>query len=97
MKQNLSGGAIAIVVIVALAIIGFFGYRYISGGPNADVTQQNIAYFHSLTAKNAAQHAMPSTAPFAGGQAGQRPGGAPPIAGGAMPATAPYSGGAPGR
>ena len=61
MKQNVPVGvAVAIIVVVALAIF-FFGYRHVTGGPNADVTQQSIAHWKQAAdaqlKKNAAQPA----------------------------------------
>ncbi len=67
MKQNLSGGVIAVIIVVAVAVIGFFGYRYLSGGPNADVTQSRIDYYRQKAAQSAQaakQGQMPATAPF---------------------------------
>jgi hypothetical protein len=45
MKQSVSGGVVAVVIVLVVVAAVFFGYRYISGGPNADTTQQNIEHW----------------------------------------------------
>jgi hypothetical protein len=45
MKKDLPVGVVVGVVVVVLALALFFGYRWMSGGPNADVTAQNLAHW----------------------------------------------------
>jgi hypothetical protein len=45
MKKNISGGVAAAIIAVVAILIVLFGYRYISGGPDADVTKQNIEHW----------------------------------------------------
>jgi hypothetical protein len=69
MKKNVSGGVIAIVILVAAVIIGFFGFRFVSGGPNGDITQSRIQYYQDKSAKSAAGSGSqaPRNAPISGG------------------------------
>jgi hypothetical protein len=58
MKSNISSGVFAALIAVAIAVILFLGYRYISGGPAADVSEQNLEYYKKQNAMyraNAAQ------------------------------------------
>src|SRR5262249_47991795 len=66
MKSNISGGGFAAIIAVATALILFFGYRYISGGPAADVSQQNLEYYKKQNAMYRANAAQ--------GQAAKTPG-----------------------
>ncbi|HZP82675.1 MAG TPA: hypothetical protein VFB21_13630 [Chthonomonadaceae bacterium] len=64
MKQNLSGGVIVIVLLLAIVVIGFFGYRYLNGGPNADITASRIQYYREKAARAAGgSNALPLNAP----------------------------------
>jgi hypothetical protein len=68
MKQNLSGGLIAIILLVAAVIIGFFGFRYVRGGPNADITDSRIQYYREKAAKSAGNgEPLPLSAPVTRG------------------------------
>jgi hypothetical protein len=48
MKQNISGSAAIALIVVAVLAVLFFGWRYVSGGPDADVTQQNIDHWKQM-------------------------------------------------
>ncbi len=73
MNQKISGGAAVALIIVAVALIAFFGYRYFSGGPNGDVTQQSINHWRQM-AKVYEQQAHSGNMP----KNGASPGSAPP-------------------
>lgn len=70
MKQKLSGGVVAAIIVVVVVIIGFFGFRYISGGPNADITDSRIKYYREKAAKTAAGGEIPLSAPVPRGSQG---------------------------
>jgi hypothetical protein len=72
MKSNISGGVFAAIVAIAIAAILFFGYRYISGGPAADVSQQNLEYYKKQNAMYRANAARGQT-PQAPGKSGLSP------------------------
>ncbi|HLI47116.1 MAG TPA: hypothetical protein VKV18_00285 [Chthonomonas sp.] len=70
MKQNISPGVAIAIIVVAIILALFFGYRYISGGPNADVTQENLKHWQQLRQHPPASTAQPGK-PGAGTSAGQ--------------------------
>ncbi len=87
MKQKLPAGVvIAAVVVVAVGVL-YFGWRAISGGPNADVTAENIqryqamktqAQAHKMSSPEEAAKAgapMSRNSPMGGAQAGAPTGG----------------------
>jgi uncharacterized protein YpmB len=45
LKKNVNPGIAIVVIIVAILLALFLGYRVVSGGSNADVTQQNIQHW----------------------------------------------------
>jgi hypothetical protein len=48
MKQNIPG-PVAVVVIIVVALIALVcGWRYLKGGPDADVTEENIQHYKQL-------------------------------------------------
>ena len=66
MNQKISGPAAIVAIVVVIALIAFFSYRSITGGPNADATQANIDHFRQM-AKVYAQQAHSGNAPANGG------------------------------
>ncbi len=48
MKTKISGGVAATIIAIVAVLIVLFGYHYISGGPDADVTKQNIEHWKSM-------------------------------------------------
>ncbi|CEK19790.1 hypothetical protein CWRG_02619 [Chthonomonas calidirosea] len=70
MKQNVSPGVAIAIIVIAIILAIFFGYRYISGGPNADVTQENLKHWQQLRQHPPTQTAQPGR-PGTGTSAGQ--------------------------
>jgi hypothetical protein len=51
MKSKISGGAAVIILAIVVILIALVGYHYMSGGPDADVTEQNLKYYKGLGQK----------------------------------------------
>ena len=47
MNNNLPAWQIAVIIVIVVAVVAFFGIRWMNGGPNADVTQQNLAHWRA--------------------------------------------------
>ena len=73
MKQKIpAGAAIAIVVIIGVLIV-FFGWRKVTGGADADVTQETINRYQNMSKQTFGGGGSPGA-----GGAGQMTHGAPP-------------------
>src|SRR5579859_1406672 len=78
MKQKIPAGVfVAVLVIVVIGVL-YFGWRTVSGGPNADVTQDSIKHYQALAAQEAAHKPTSrEEAAKAGAPVGAAGGGAP--------------------
>lgn len=45
MNKQMQPWQLAAIAVVLIGLIVFFGVRWMNGGPNADVTQQNLKYY----------------------------------------------------
>jgi hypothetical protein len=79
MKEKISGPvAVAIIVVVAVLVV-YFGWRKVSGGPDADVTQETINRYQKMSQQTFGSGGGAGGASGAsGGSAGQMTHGAPP-------------------
>ncbi len=82
MKQKLPAGVIVAVIVVVVIALAYFGWRTLSGGPNADITQEKINFYDAqVKARQAHKISSPQEAAKAG--APMMPNAMPP--GGAAP------------
>lgn len=88
MKQNISMGAVVAVIVIVVLGVAYFGWRSMSGGPNGDMTQENINRYQA--SKNQAMANKPTNREEAA-KAGA-PMAAPPTSGSANPFNPPASG-----
>ena len=94
MKQKIPTGVVVAVVVIVVVGVLYFGWHTISGGPNADVTQQTISHYQAMVAQEKAHKpTSPQDAARAGAPMGSMgaPGG--PASGSARPGGPPPSGG----
>ena len=54
MKQKLPPGVIVAVIVLVVVVVAYFGWRTLSGGPNADITQAKLKYYADMKAKSQA-------------------------------------------
>ena len=97
MKQKIPPGVVVAVIVVVLAGVAYFGWYYMSGGRNGDVTAQTINHWQEMK-NQALAHKMnsPAAAAKAGApMAGAPAGGAPMSAPGTAPMGRTQMGGAP--
>lgn len=76
MKQRIPVGVVVAVICLALAAVALFGWRFVTGGPNADVTDINIKRYQD--AKNAMM-AHRASNPAEASKAGAPMSAAPPV------------------
>lgn len=65
MSKSIPPGVAAAIIIIVVILALFFGYRFITGGPNADVTQENLKHWQQLRQR------PPAPSSSAAGQPGQ--------------------------
>lgn len=51
MKQKIPGAVAVVIAIIAGVLVLMFGWRKVSGGPDADVTQETINRYQGMSNK----------------------------------------------
>jgi hypothetical protein len=72
MKEKISPAVVVVVLVIVGIVVAYFGWRKITGGPDADVTQESINRY-----QNMAKQTFGGGGAGSGG-AGQMTHGAPP-------------------
>lgn len=75
MKQKVGPGLVAGALILVVAVVAYFGWRTVTGGPNGDVTSQQIKHWQEVRAQSNAQKMSMSGAAKMGAPVSARPGG----------------------
>jgi len=51
MKEKISPAVVVAVLVVVGIVVAYFGWRKVSGGPDADVTQETIKRYQDMSNK----------------------------------------------
>ncbi len=70
MSSKISGGVAAVIIIIVAVLIFFFGYRKVTGGADADVTNEVINRYRNMSKQGAAANQMTHGAPPANAAGG---------------------------
>ncbi len=58
MHRKINGGVAAVIIILFTALILWFGYNKVTGGPDADVTQEVINRYRNLSKQGEAANKL---------------------------------------
>lgn len=60
MNKQMQPWQLAAIAVVLIGLIVFFGVRWMNGGPNADVTQQNLQHYGGTQSNSSYPGAAPA-------------------------------------
>lgn len=70
MKKSISSQAATVIIVIAVLLVGFFGYRMLFAPPHGDVTQSMQNFYKNGGIAKAMQKQPPVQQPASGQPAG---------------------------